>query len=189
MAKKEQNNENTRTAIRETAAALFRSGGIHSSSLADIAKAAKLSKGTPYYYYPSKEYLIADIAETHLSRMTDQLFNWIDGLGQNQPAKEAVGALIDALLEDQEELRLHYVLQCEALREDENLKRRFAAKAREWAVMLEVGSLKMSGPGAERFRSLSRNFFALLDGFGLHILMGEALDPKRLLTLLTEEGS
>ncbi len=186
MAKKDLNFESTRAAIRETAAALFTAGGIHSSSLADIAKAAKLSKGTLYYYYPSKEYLIADIAENHLSRMTDLIFTWIDTLGREQDAKTAVGALLDALFQDPNAMRLHFVLQCEALREDESLKRRFAAKAREWTVMLEVGSLKMSEPGAARFRKLSRSFFALLDGFGLHLLLGEDLDKEQLRSLLTE---
>ena len=189
MAKKDQNFEDTRAMIRETAAALFTAGGVHASSLGDIAKAANLSKGTLYYYYPSKEYLVADITEAHLGRMTDLIFSWIDTLSLDRSPKACVGDLIDLMLADTDALRLHFVLQCEALREETGaLLRRFSAKAREWTVMLEVGSLKMSGPGAERFRSLSKHFFALLDGFALHVLMGEEPETEKLLTILTEEG-
>jgi len=189
MAKKDQNFEDTRAMIRETAAGLFTTGGVHASSLGDIAKAANLSKGTLYYYYPSKEYLVADITEAHLGRMTDLIFSWIDTLYLEKAAADCVRELLDLLLSDTDALRLHFVLQCEALREETGaLLRRFSAKAREWTVMLEVGSLKMSGPGADRFRSLSKHFFALLDGFALHLLMGEEPEREKLLAILTGEG-
>jgi len=186
MSKKTRNYEGTRAAIRETAARLFTENGIQASSLADIAKAAELSKGTLYYHYPAKEALVADIAEDHLGRMTDEIFGWIDTLGEAQPASEAVAGLIDALFADEDTMLLHFALLSEALRGDEGLKKRFAAKGREWAVMLEVGSLKMAEPGAKRFRGLSKHFFALLDGFALHTLLAEEPDLSALRRILTE---
>ena len=48
MAKQHGEFESVRAAILETAAKLFTSRGIHEASLADIAKDAKLSKGTIY---------------------------------------------------------------------------------------------------------------------------------------------
>ena len=53
MAKQHGEFESVRAAILETATRLFTEKGIHETSLADIAKEARLSKGTLYYYYPS----------------------------------------------------------------------------------------------------------------------------------------
>ncbi len=186
MAKKNIEPENTREGIRQTASSLFMTGGVHATSLADIAKAAKLSKGTLYYHYPSKEYLVLDIAEEHFGRMTEIIFAWIDALTENRPAVDALSLLTESLLKDHDAMRLHFALLSEALREEGALRKRVAAKQREWAVMLEVGSLRMAEPGAQRFRAYGRAYLALLDGCALHMLLSEQFDPGILLRLLTE---
>lgn len=187
MAKKNLEVESTREAIRQTASALFTTGGVHATSLADIAKAAKLSKGTLYYHYPSKEYLVLDIAEEHFGRMTEIIFAWIDALTDSRAAMDALSILTDSLLSDRDAMRLHFALMSEALREDGALRKRVVAKQREWAVMLEVGSLRMTGSGAQRFRTYSRAYLALLDGCALHMLLTEQIDASVLHRLLTEE--
>jgi len=186
MAKKNLEVESTREGIRQTASQLFMTGGVHATSLADIAKAAKLSKGTLYYHYPTKEYLVLDIAEEHFGRMTEIIFGWIDSLAEGKSAEEALSALSDALLSDPDKMRLHFALMSEALREEGALRRRIVAKQREWSVMLEVGALRMTGPGAARFRTYSRMYLALLDGCALHQLLNGQTDPGALLKLLTE---
>lgn len=186
MAQKNAEVETTRQGIRQTASSLFMTGGVHATSLADIAKAAKLSKGTLYYHYPTKEYLVLDIAEEHFGHMTDSIFAWIDSLTEGAPAEAALRSLTDALLQDPDSMRLHFALMSEALREEGALRKRVAAKQREWAVMLEVGSLRMTEPGAQRFRTYSRAYLALLDGCALHQLLTGQLDVEVLLRLLTE---
>ena len=187
MAQKNAEVESTRQGIRQTASTLFMTGGVHATSLADISKAAKLSKGTLYYHYPTKEYLVLDIAEEHFGRMTDSMFAWIDYLAEGMPAQEALRSLTETLLQDPDSMRLHFALMSEALREEGALRKRVAAKQREWAVMLEVGSLRMTEPGAQRFRTYSRAYLALLDGCALHQLLTGHLDVDILLKLLTEE--
>lgn len=186
MAKKNAEVESTREGIRQTASQLFMTGGVHATSLADISKAAKLSKGTLYYHYPTKEYLVLDIAEEHFGRMTEIIFAWIDSLAEGKAAPDALKLLTDALTPDADRLRLHFALMSEALREDGALRKRIVAKQREWAVMMEVGALRMTGPGAQRFRSYSRMFLALLDGCALHRLLNGQTDPDALTRLLTE---
>lgn len=186
MAKKNLEPESTRAGIRQTASALFMTNGVHATSLADISKAAKLSKGTLYYHYPTKEYLVLDIAEEHFGRMTEIIFAWIDSLTDSRPAQEALSLLTDQLLQDSDTMRLHFALLSEALREDGALRKRISAKQREWAVMLEVGSLRMAEPGAQRFRAYSRAYLAILDGCALHMLLNGQLDTSTLLHLLTE---
>lgn len=185
MAKKNPLPEETRSLIKTTASALFRTGGIYATSLGEIAKAAKLSKGTLYYHFPAKEYLVLEIAEAHFSYITELLFAWIDTLNIKSDVREALSCLTSSLLSDKEALRLHFALLSEALREEGQLSGRLNAKQREWAVMLEVGSLRMEQAASSRFREYSAAYLALLDGFGLHMLLNSRLDADVLNSLLT----
>lgn len=187
MAKRNKDVEETRENIRKTASGLFMTGGVHATSLADIAKAAKLSKGTLYYHYPSKEYLVLDIAEEHFGRMTETIFAWIDNIREDMSATEALQPLSDNLLQNKDSMKLHFALISEALREEGTLSRRIYAKQREWSVMLEVGALKITGAGGKRFRAFSRGYLALLDGLALHMLLNEQLDTDFLHRMLVEE--
>ena len=172
MAKQHNEFENVKTAILETSAHLFTQKGVHSTSLADIAKEAKLSKGTLYYYYQSKEHLISDVADYHIGRITDSIFSWIDALSRDCDPVEAITGLANALSVNEGLKKLHVVLAAEAVMGNMALQRKFSAKYREWTVMLEVGTLKIKSPEAEKLRKLTKIFVALLDGFLLEELMG-----------------
>lgn len=186
MAKKNPLPEDTRFLIKNTASSLFKKGGIYATSLGDIAKAAKLSKGTLYYHFPAKEYLVLEIAEAHFSKITETLFTWIDTLTKERNVHEALNDLTTELLSDKEALKLHFALLSEALREEGQLLSRINAKQREWAVMLEVGSLRMDNATASRFKEYSSTYLALLDGCGLHMLLNSKLDALILNSLLTK---
>ncbi len=186
MSKHDKEIDSTRTAIREAAVSVFKTNGIHASSLQDIAKAVKLSKGTLYYHYPTKEYLILDIADHHLGRMTDLLIGWIDTIDGTLEAGEAVSSLVQLFLRDTSERKLHFLLIGEALLGNNGLKTRFAAKYKEWSVMIEAGAHKLSGDGAVYFRKMSRSFFSVLDGYAMHMLMEEEIDVDFLCKILTK---
>jgi AcrR family transcriptional regulator len=51
--------EKTRTLILEKALELFRSRGFDSTTMRDIAHSAKVATGAAYYYFPSKEAIVA----------------------------------------------------------------------------------------------------------------------------------
>lgn len=145
MRGKHDGYESVQAAILGTAAQLFTRAGIHGTSLNDIAQAAGLSKGTLYYYYPTKEALVNDIAQTHGARVTDLLLSWVETLSRDCPMDEALLLLMEALLED------------EALR-------RLEDKLKKWTVMLEVGTLKVQSDSARRLRDRSSLFFTMLMG-------------------------
>lgn len=186
MAKRGLEPEGTRKRIRSTAAALFTENGVHASSLADIAQAAKLSKGTLYYHYPSKEDLVLEIADHQFADITEAIYSWIDGINFHTPAREAIRALAAGLRGGGEASRLYFALLSEALREPGELRRLLRAKQKEWAVMIEVGALKLPGGDAQRFRAYSRGFLAMLDGFSLHMLINEELDESLLFQIFME---
>lgn len=57
---------NTRERILEVTSKLIYKRGIHDTSLADICFTLKISRGTLYYYYKTKDKLITDVLDMHL---------------------------------------------------------------------------------------------------------------------------
>src|ERR1700681_1858594 len=51
--------EQTRTLILNAALERFRKGGFEVTTMRDIARAAKVATGAAYYYFPSKEAIVA----------------------------------------------------------------------------------------------------------------------------------
>lgn len=132
-----------REAILATAAQLFTQQGVHGTSLGDIAAAADLSKGTLYYYYPAKEELVLTIGEGCLSRFTDRILAWVDGLRREEPLRPALLRLMQALEADEPNMRLYLVLLTECMTGNESLQALMQRHTREWVVLLEMGALKL----------------------------------------------
>ncbi|MCS6902987.1 MAG: TetR/AcrR family transcriptional regulator, partial [Candidatus Bipolaricaulota bacterium] len=60
-------------AIRRAATAIFAAKGLQEATMDEIAQLAQLSKGTIYYYYPSKEALIEDLVKSNLPLFFEDL--------------------------------------------------------------------------------------------------------------------
>ena len=61
--------EEKQRALLHEAAAVFAATGMEKASMAQIARAAQVSKALLYHYYPSKDALIFAIIETHLAEL------------------------------------------------------------------------------------------------------------------------
>lgn len=173
-------------AILGTASGLFTESGIHGTSLQDIAKAAGLSKGTLYYYYPTKEALVNEIAAAHAARITDLLLTWIETISRGCPMEDALEILIGALLDDTALRKLHVVLFSESCLSGPGLSDLMEEVLRKWTVMLEVGALKVQSASARRLRNRSSLFFTLLTGAMMRPSVSEA-ERQQFITLLLSE--
>lgn len=69
-------NDNVKQQILNAAIALFQEQ--HDVSLAEIAKAANVSKGTLFYHYRSKAEIYLDIGERYWNKLSDDLLAWVD---------------------------------------------------------------------------------------------------------------
>ncbi len=156
--------EDVRRLILSAASRLFISSGIHGTSLSDIANAVGLSKGTLYYYYPAKENIVNEVFSVYSSHFSDVIFFWVDNLTHESDIRQELAKLIDAFLEDDDLARLHLVFATQARLDDESVREMLSQKLEEWAVMLEVGSIKMQSNEARALCSRSRLFFRLLTG-------------------------
>jgi AcrR family transcriptional regulator len=173
MARKNPEPEGTRADIRSAAARLYTKNGVHAASLYDIAQEARMSKGTLYYHYPSKQKLTYEIADAHFSFITEVIYAWSDELTNAVSPIEALEPLSETLLQEHAWVRLHFALISEAMRVGGELKQLVADKQREWAMALELASLKMSGPGVKRFHQHCGEYVPLLFGCAMHMLAEE----------------
>jgi AcrR family transcriptional regulator len=69
-------NDNVKQQILDAAIALFQDQ--HDVSLAEIAKAANVSKGTLFYHYRSKAEIYLDLGERYWDKLSDDLLDWVD---------------------------------------------------------------------------------------------------------------
>src|SRR5262247_772925 len=83
--------EETRTQILETALALFRERGFEDTTIRDIASRAGLSLGAAYYYFKSKEAIVAAyydyVQQEHLHRARE-------AFARSKTLRERLGAAI-----------------------------------------------------------------------------------------------
>lgn len=83
----------TRRHLLDKALALFQKHGVEATTMRDIAKAAKLSLGAAYYYFPSKEALVFAYYEDNQAQNEARMTALSGGL------RERLGALFHGKLE------------------------------------------------------------------------------------------
>ena len=88
--------EKTKEVILQTALELFRDRGFEVTTMRDIAKAAKVATGAAYYYFPSKEAIVAayydQVQRSHAEKVREELKGKAE-------LRERLGAVMHSKLE------------------------------------------------------------------------------------------
>lgn len=151
-----------REIILAAAERLMAQKGIRDSSLAEIAKAAGISRGTLYYHYRSKEELILDIAENHMRTLTDKLVV----LAESR-ADMGLSALLERLfreiLADDTRSSLHLHIMHEVFEGSEAIRKRMDRSYDEW-LSLSESQLRRLGVAPGELKDVSRLVIAAIDG-------------------------
>ncbi len=156
--------------IIEAGTRLIVQKGIDKTSLADIADEAGISKGSLYYYYASKNELIFDITEAHISQISENLFTIIEKSHGKTSWKDLLKILFERILAADTRGRLHLYLVQQALNDNEDLKERFRKTYQEWKNMISEGFAKLE-PDITNHYVLSSLIIAALDGFLIQSLL------------------
>lgn len=130
-------NSNMKDKILITSTQLMTRNGINNTSLADIAKEVNISKGTLYYHYSSKDDIIFDIADNHLSIISDALIDCLNKVNNNFTTEELVVAVLKNISNIESAGRIHMYLLCEAIIGNNALRERIGIKYNEWRTALE----------------------------------------------------
>ncbi|MFP4430501.1 MAG: TetR/AcrR family transcriptional regulator [Spirochaetota bacterium] len=160
-----------REKIIQGASKLMIERGIANTSLADIADEVGISKGTLYYYYPSKGELIFDISERHIKHITSKIFSWIEESGKGLQPEEVLRLVFRTIVTSQTRGHIHVYLIQEALTDSPFLKHRFIQEYQNWATLIEDGLKKILAAGQD-YKLLAGVILAALDGLLLQHLLG-----------------
>ena len=161
----------------------FSEQSVEKTSLLEVARRAGISKGTLYYYYPTKNDLIFDIASIHMDRITDQVFSMMESGKLNPSWAELIETLFAALLGSDTRSRLHLYLIHESLKGNTVLRERLDATYTRWFELVAWGVSRMIH-GAPVPKGLPKLFVALMDGLVIQsVTLKEAPDLKEMASL------
>lgn len=157
--------------IIQVASNLIMDKGVDNTSLSDIARAVGISKGTLYYYYPSKNDLIYEITERHLNMITDDIMTLIDRVKDEEDKNKILYLLFERILDAKMRGKLHLYLLKDALSNNDALKNKIKGKYKEWLNMIEDGLTKIFGDKDFDCLVLSNMILAMLDGFSIQSVL------------------
>lgn len=175
---KKQDHVNNRQRIIEAATALVLERGVKGTSLADIARAAQISKGTLFYYFSAKDDLIYELTEQHFDKLTQANLNRVAQMKNFSPLDEILQESLFMILKAEDRGKLNLYLLQEAVTENPVLKMRFASKYQEFQEMMgQFLDLVLSEMAPEKVPVLSRLLVAVLDGLIIQWLLDPAAIP------------
>ena len=163
--------DKNRQKIINAASRLIMQKGARQTSLSDISKEVGISKGTLYYYYPSKSELIFDITNRHMHQVTQDLITWISTIKEEIPPQKILQIVYSALLKVEKRGVLHLYLIQEAVSFSPSLQNRFVEIYAEWKKMLEEGLQKILGKNEDN-HILAELILASLDGVIIQSTLG-----------------
>ena len=126
-------NDNVKEKILESAEKLLISEA-QTLSLADIADAAGVSKGTLYYYFKTKDDLLLSLTDRLLSERKKALTAWASNPDKDTSLHRFVGYVMQYNTTDDHRLRLFYA----AMSGNANVRERFLALYGEFSALLQT---------------------------------------------------
>ena len=174
--------EHRRDELLNAAVRVFAEKGIAGATIADVAEAAGVAKGTFYLYFTSKEHLLAALRERFVAEVLAHARSYLDRVGRDD-WWELADALIEGWIDfDLEHREVLYVFTREGLtKQTQDIFAECERKLTEMMALgiqagMESGAFKVSDP------VLTASFLHhALEGAVLEaILKGQELDRNRL---------
>lgn len=171
------NNSNMKQNILNCATDLIAKNGIKNTSLADIAKAVNISKGTLYYHYSSKDDIICDIADVHLNIVNNAVLNCVQNLNTDSSHDHTVKFIMQKISTIESTGRVHMYLICEAITGNDTLRERIRVKYIDWRKTLKSAIKNSIGDNNDNSEALSFLLISIIDGLVVQSLLGTEKIP------------
>ena len=183
-----KDHEAKREAILKTAAVFFAEQGFDRASMGKLAEACGVSKALIYHYYPSKDALLFDILDTHLTALVEVVEA---AAAEPRSAPERLRVLIRAILIAYRDSDAEHKVQLDALSSlpEDSQKHLRALQRRLVACMSD--SVRAIEP--ERFSNrpelvgpVTMSVFGMLNWFYLWYKPGGPVDREAYADIVTE---
>ena len=161
----------TREKIISTAAFLITKQGAENTSLSDIARESGISKGTLYYYYPTKSELLFEITNRHMKRLSEDILNWVGNMRKGLPPEKILQAVYSLLTRASKRGRLHLYLIYDGISGDEAATARVRTIYQEWKETVKEGLARMISDNPDK-EILAELILACLDGIFIQASLG-----------------
>ena len=163
----------SREKILSVALELFASKGYHATSVSQIAKKAKISKGLMYNYFASKEKLLDEIIQEGFNSLAEMKYEGKRGIDPEKQLEEFIDAILDNLYSNFSywQLYLALLIHPEIQKKFEKKMQKFRDEFIKTVASL-FRKLKVKNPELEAF--LLGTFF---DGLVLNFMVAEDLFP------------
>jgi AcrR family transcriptional regulator len=151
-----KDHDEKRTALQSGAARYFAAHGFDRASMSGAARACGVSKALLYHYHDSKEALLYDILDAHLSHLLDTA---------HAAAPAGLNALIAAILDAYQDADAAHKLQLEALPLlPQDLRAPLVMLQRELVTLMSgVIALRRPDLPADRLRAATMTVFGILN--------------------------
>ena len=165
----------SRGKILSVALELFAKKGYHATSISEIAKQAKISKGLMYNYFASKEELLDEIIQEGFNSLDELKYESKHGVDPERQLEEFIDAILDNLYSNFSywQLYLALLIHPEIQKKFEKKMQRFRDEFIKTVASL-FRKLKVKNPELEAF--LLGTFF---DGLVLNFMVAEDLFPVK----------
>jgi AcrR family transcriptional regulator len=169
----EEIRKSSREKILNVALELFAKKGYHATSISQIAKKAKISKGLMYNYFPSKEKLLDEIIQQGFNSLAELEFKFDKKVKPAEQLEDFVGSVLENLYSNFNywQLYLALLVHPEIQKKFEKEMILFRNEFIKTTTTL-FRKLKVEDPGLEAF--LLGTFF---DGLVLNFMVAEDVFP------------
>ena len=169
--KRQRRQSRRKAGIVEAAGRLLVEKGLEELSLTAIARAAGISKGTLYYYYPTREALVFDIAKKHVADITDFIFDLMETGGGKSRPEELIYWLLYKHKRNKIRMRLHLNLVYQAMNGNEDLKKRYQQTYAYWHDRT-LEALRRLFPEHDDRETLAHMLITTIDGLNVQTMLG-----------------
>jgi AcrR family transcriptional regulator len=174
----------TRQLIIDSTIELIAKRDVNEISLADIAAAAKITKGTLFYYYNSKDLIFVDITYQYLTGLASRFEEWVNNAEKDTSLPRMAKYILDFGARYDQRSKLHIYLVNKALSDNKQLKTIFRKTYIEWREMIKNHiAERISDP--EKAVNIANLLLVMVDGIIVQDLIGvKGIETSDIISLL-----
>jgi len=186
MARKR--NDGKKQLIIQGVERLISSHNVNDISLSDIAKECKISKGTLFYYYSSKDEIIFDTMMTHMEEVKIEYDEWLKRHAKDLAPDRFLQVIFykGSKLYDRAKMHIFLINECMGL--NDTLRLKFKEKWTEWRKNIEIG-VKEVFPKMQDPEMYAHLLMLIIDGLVVQESLQEhSIDNDKLVIFMRKVG-